>query len=194
MRAELKSSTVDWRSVGDSANITMNDLKPRTSEPSTAWAYRMLLAEHSPIRKLTFDIIMHDLKSWISVHFVTHKIGIEHFVQSQRTDRTGVDRDSLPQNTLVNHEIVLNAQALITISRKRLCNCASPETRAAWKEVLRAVCMESPLIYAACVPDCVYRGWCYEMKSCGFHLTKEYLQALDDYRTVNGRVINGGTV
>ncbi len=193
MRAELKSSNVDWRSVGDSANITMNDLEPRTSEPSTAWAYRMLLAEHSPIRKLTFDIIMHDLKSWVSVHFVRHKIGIEHFVQSQRTDRTGIDRDSLPQDTLVNHEIVLNAQALITISRKRLCNCASPETRSAWEEVMKVVRMRSPLIWSACVPDCVYRGWCYEMKSCGFHRTDEYKDRLKEYRQGNGKIINGGS-
>ena len=58
---------------------------------------------------------------------------IEHIVTTKRTDRTGVSRDELEQGSLVNHECDANAQALINISRKRLCHCASPETRKAWQ-------------------------------------------------------------
>jgi len=181
MKAELLSGHGSWRSVADSANLTV-DIEPGTKEPSDKWKMRMLLSEHSPIRKLTFDIVLHDVMSWVSVHLVRHKIGIEHFVRSQRTDRTGLDRNKLPQDSLVNHEIVLNAQALITISRKRLCNQASLETQQAWQAVIAEVEKTDFLLAHACVPDCIYRGWCYEMKSCGFHQTEAYQKALANYR------------
>ena len=78
----------------------------------------------------------HGLKTWISTHFVRHNKGIDHWVSTQRSDRTGVPRDKKPQDALVNHECEANAQAMINISRKRLCNQAAIETRAAWREVI----------------------------------------------------------
>ena len=60
--------------------------------PTAAWKKKILLAEHSPIRLMQFAWKWSDLPYWVSVHIVRHKIGIEHFVSTQRTDRTGVDR------------------------------------------------------------------------------------------------------
>lgn len=127
----------------------------------------MLLAEHSPIRKIIVCWKWVGLPSWVSVHFVRHKIGIEHWVQSQRTDRTGIERSNLPQGALVTHECEANAQAIINISRRRLCMQASPETRGAWRAFLEALKEHEPELAKACVPDCVYRGGCFEYESCG---------------------------
>ena len=147
----------------------------------------MLLCEHSPIRNLLVKCKWTDLMYWVSVHFVRHKIGIEHWVRTQRTDRTGADRDELPQGNLVEHEILANAQALINISRNRLCRQASKETQAAWRALLDSIQRDQPEIVTACVPDCIYRGWCYEFKSCGYHLTESYREALSHYREgING--------
>ena len=88
----------------------------------------------------------------------------------------------MPQGNCVEHEILANAQAMINISRKRLCNQASKETRDAWIEALNAIKSEQPELVAVCVPDCVYRGWCYEYKSCGYHLTEKYRRVLEEYR------------
>lgn len=171
-----------WRKVADAARTTVNKLAG-TGEPSSDWKRRMLLAEHSPVRKLRIEWKWYELKSWVSVHFIRHKLGIEHFVRTQRTDRTGLDRNFEPQGALIEHEADSDFQEIIFISRKRLCKQASPETREAWKEFLEKAKPLEPELYAACVPDCIYRGHCYEYpSSCGYFLTNEYREQLKNYR------------
>ena len=120
--------------------------------------------------------------SWVSVHMVRHKIGIEHWVSTQRTDRTGVNRNELPQNSPVNHACEADAQALINISRKRLCNCAARETREAWQAVKNEVAKVEPELASCMVRECVYRGFCPEMFPCGFDKTKAFEKELKAYR------------
>lgn len=151
--------------------------------PSDSWKKTILLAEHSPIRKIRVEWKWKDLLSWVSVHFVRHKNGIEHWVSTQRSDRTGKKRDSLPQNSPVDHECEANAQALIFISRRRLCGQASKETRDAWKEVIAKVKENDPILASVCVPECIYRGFCPEFNCCGYVNTEEYAKRLDEYRS-----------
>ena len=169
-----------WKEVANAARTTVG--KGSGKEPSPTWKKRILLAEHSPIRQLIVKWKWSAIKYWVSVHFVRHKIGIEHFVKTQRTDRTGEDREEKPQGSLVAHECIANAQALINISRKRLCNQASPSTRQAWMKVIAAVKEYDPVLASVCVPECIYRGFCPEMKSCGFADTPEYGLCLEEYR------------
>ena len=124
-----------WRQVADAARTTIR-MEEGVKEPSSRWKKRILLAEHSPIRKLCFNWKWRDLPYWVSVHIVRHKYGIEHFVSTQRTDRTGQDRTSARQDAPVMHECFANAQEVTFISRRRMCRQASPETRAAWKLVV----------------------------------------------------------
>lgn len=182
LKVEFLGSKGTWRDVADSANTTINK-EAGTKEPSSQWKRRMLLCEHSPIRQILIKCKWYELKYWISVHFVRHKFGIEHWVRTQRSDRTNTNRDELEQSNLVEHEFEANAQAMINISRKRLCNQASVETREAWKEVLESIKEDQPELYSVCVPDCIYRGWCYEFKSCGYHKTQQYRDRLTEYRT-----------
>ena len=173
-----------WSKVKRSARTTIS----RDGEgayPSDKWKKHMLLAEHSPIRKIKFSWKWSNLKSWVSVHFVRHKFGIEHWVSTQRTDRTGIDRDTSPQDSPVSHEAEANAQALIFISRRRLCNQASTETRQAWIEVKEKVKENDPILASVMVPECVYRGFCPEFKCCGYVDTDAYKQQLADYRNIN---------
>jgi hypothetical protein len=71
---------------------------------------------------------------------------------------------------------------MINISRKRLCNQASKETREAWLAVVNLIKDTQPELYKVCVPDCIYRGWCFEYKSCGYHKTPEFQKNLKEYR------------
>lgn len=176
----VKSRSV-WRDVADAARTTIR-MEEGEKDPSTAWKRRILLSEHSPIRQMVFKWKWLNLKYWVSVHFVRHKVGIEHYVSTQRTDRTGVNRDEIPQSALVNHECFANAQALISISRKRLCRQASPETTQAWKMVLAEVRKTEPELVSVCVPECVYRGFCPEFKCCGYTKTQPFRKALAAYR------------
>lgn len=163
-------------------NATMNTIGKKAGKyPDSQWKQKLLLAEHSPIRLIRFHWRWDDLPSWVSVHFVRHKVGIEHFVKSQRTDRTGVDRNELPQGALVSHECEADAQALINISRKRLCNCASPETRAAWQLVKSEVEKVEPELAKCMVRECIYRGFCPEMFSCGYENTDAFTEEREKY-------------
>jgi hypothetical protein len=169
LHCELISIKGNWKEIQNSCRTTIGKEEALT-EPSSDWKRRILLAEHSPIRQLTIHAKWYGMPYWVSVHLVRHKIGIEHWVRSQRTDRTGINRDELPQGELVEHEIEVNAQALINISRKRLCMQASPETREAWKALLKTFMELEPELYSVCVSECLYRGKCNEFKSCGKEL------------------------
>lgn len=185
MKVERIECLGSWRSIADAARTTVN-MEPGTGEPSTTWKKKMLLAEHSPLRQMYIRWVWTDLPYWVSVHFVRHKIGIEHFVSTQRSDRTGVPRDELPQGALVRHECIANVQALINISRKRLCNLASKETREAWLKMLQELAKIEPEIVEACVPECIYRGFCPEMKPCGRRVDSDYVQdCIREYRQTN---------
>lgn len=152
--------------------------------PSDNWKKNILLAEHSPIRKIKFSWRWFGLPYWVSVHFVRHKFGVDHWVSTQRTDRTGVIRDDKNQDAPVNHEVEANAQALINISRRRLCGQASTKTRKAWEEVVHEIDRKDPVLASVMVPECIYRGFCPELKSCGYCDTKEYEYRLAKYRSL----------
>lgn len=173
-----------WPKVKRAARTTISR-EGEGAYPTDAWKKRILLAEHSPIRKIKFSWKWKNLKSWVSVHFVRHWVGILHWVSTQRTDRTGVDRDKSPQDTRVFHECEANAQALINISRRRLCAQASAETRAAWKEIKAEVEKVDHVLASVMVPECIYRGFCPEFYCCGYVNTEAYREALEKYRDIN---------
>ncbi len=185
MEVDIFKHEDNWQEVKDS---TMNTIgKTSGKYPTSEWKRRLLISEHSPIRRIKFYWRWKNIKSWVSVHFVRHKIGIEHWVSTQRTDRTGINRDELPQGALVNHACEADAQSLINISRKRLCNCASQKTREAWQQVKNEVKKTEPELASCMVKECVYRGFCPEMFSCGYYKTDVYKKELEEYRKgING--------
>lgn len=172
-----------WRDVADAARTTIRK-EEGEGEPSAKWKKRLLLAEHSPLRKLMVSWKWSNLPYWVSVHFVRHKYGIEHFVSTQRTDRTGEERTEKTQDAPVEHECFANAAEVMFISRRRLCAQASAETRAAWKLVVDELAKKEPELGECCVPECVYRGFCPEFKSCGYAGSEAFAAAVEKYRTV----------
>lgn len=140
-------------------------LRPgQTSKISFA---RMLQCEHSPIRTVRYWIELHAVKTFVSVHLVRHKQGVEHFVQSNRTDRGGAGDNEVTRNTPVNHGVEMNAASLIAVSRKRLCLNSTKQTVAAWTKVRNAVEAVDPVMAQFMVPECVYRnGLCPELRPC----------------------------
>lgn len=173
-----------WNRALNAARRTIGK-NPIDKEPSKSWKAKMLLAEHSPIRLVEFDIHIDGIRQWVTTHLVRHHLGFLPFVHSQRADRRKLDcsRDDLPQGSLNDMDLTVNAQALINVSRKRLCNCASPETREAWKGIVTAISKIDPVMAEKCVPECVYRGFCPEfMHSCGYFKSEAFQQALENYR------------
>ena len=186
MRVEFLGIKGTWNQIKSACRNTIG-LSGAGVEPDSEWKRTLFLSEHSPIRKMQLMWRWVDLPYWVSTHFVRHKFGIEHFIRTQRSDRTGIDRNDIGQGAYVTHEAEANAQALITMSRKRLCNGASPETREAMQLLKDDVAIVMPELARCMVRDCVYRGWCYEKYTCGFHFKPEYQDELTDYREgING--------
>lgn len=178
-----------WKRVLNAARRTMGK-KVLDKEPSDSWKAKMLLAEHSPIRLLEFDWTWTYIQQWVTTHLVRHHEGCEKFVHTQRTDRNplllGLSRDDLPQGLLNDMDMTANAQALINISRKRLCKCTSKETREAWEQVKEAIRDIDPVVADKMVPECIYRGFCPEFISpCGYSNTQKYQDDLKNYRSTN---------
>lgn len=183
MKVELTKVKGDWQEVVNRARTTVGK-EALGREPSDKFKKKILLAEHSPIRSLIYCFKISDLKSWVATHFVRHHVGIEKWVSTQRSDRTGVNRDELPQGQLVTMELEANAQALINMSRKRLCTQASPETRQVMQAMKEEVSKRDKFLARVMVRECVYRGFCPEMQSCKYDKTKEFQEELKKYREI----------
>lgn len=183
--SRLDSPKADWIRVVNAARRTAGK-KPIDHEPSNQFKRKILLAEHSPIRLLEYDFTWEDIQQWVTTHIVRHHVGCEKFVHSQRVDRNpelaGMNRDDLPQGLRNDMDMTCNAQAFMNISRKRLCKRASPETREAWNQVIAFLKEKDPILAEKCVPECVYRGFCPEMASCGWWKTPAFQKALEQYR------------
>lgn len=127
---------------------------------------KLYKAEHSPIRCSIWWIELMDIPTFASVHLVRHKFGVEHFVKSNREDRNPNAKDE-GRNTPVNHAMLINAQSLINISRKRMCKNAHETVRDIIHRIQHVISTIDPDLAMAMVPDCIYRGKCYELKCCG---------------------------
>ena len=181
-----------WKRVLNAARRTIGK-EPLDKEPSNSWKAKILLAEHSPIRLLEYAWTWGEIMQWVTAHLVRHHEGCEKFVHSQRGDRRAIleeynveSRNELPQGALNDMDMSANAQALINISRKRLCSCASKETREAWKQVKEEIAKKDPVLASKMVPECLYRGFCPEwMNSCGYSKTKKFEEDLAKYRSTD---------
>lgn len=177
---KITGFNINWQAV-KSACMTTISKEAGPNEPSHEWKRKLLLCEHSPIRRGNISWKWETIPYAISTHFARHHEGVEKWVGTERTDRTGIDREERSQMNLVPMEMEANIQALINISKKRLCSCADPTTRKYWEAVLEAVAQYDEDIAWAMVPECIRDGGCPEYKPCGMFdkfaegLTKEEL-------------------
>lgn len=150
---------------------TLNTVgKISAKAPTDEWKIKLINAEHSPLRELWFGIKM-TIPSYVSVHFVRHHIGVNHYVQSQRNDRqNNYDRTKAPQDAMVSHIMSVNAQELVFMAHKRLCGQADPYTRRVMQEIVKQVIEVNPEFKDVLVPLCGYRnGKCTEFNCCGIN-------------------------
>lgn len=123
--------------------------------------------EHSPIRTQIFWVEMTNIPTFVSVHLVRHKIGVDHYVLSQRDDRVNAPQQTPDRDTPINHSMLINAQALIFMARKRLCYKAHKRTIAIMTRIRNTMKTVDPALYNYLVPECVYRnGLCPEQRQC----------------------------
>lgn len=156
----------DWMLAKKCTLVTVG--KETDKLPTENFKKEILRARHSPIRELRFVFYLTDIPYWVSVHLCRH-VHAQPYVKTQRNDRqSGYDRTKAPQDAPVDMMWSMNAEELITIANKRLCNLASKETR----DLVRTICKEvvnlCPEFKDELVPMCVRNGGvCYEIFPCG---------------------------
>lgn len=166
-KVKIVKFNVDWLFIKEACMATIG--KEAGKEPTKEWKRKLLLCQHSPIRRGVVSWKWEDIPFYSMGHFVRHHVGCTPFVSTSREDRTNVPRSERKQTDSVSMEMDANIQSLIDISRKRLCTSADATTRKYWKAVLEAIKEYDEDIYWACVPECIYRGGCPEYKGCGFY-------------------------
>jgi thymidylate synthase ThyX len=139
-------------------------------DPSIA-LYKKLLhtaggTVHSPIRAVVYRFYIEDIKSWVATHYARHHVGAQPYIKSQRSS---IDRDKLPQESLVNMILDINVNALITIAKARLCSSAAKETKdvmVAIKNVLASGDQYDQALVEYLKPPCDWYGSCFELNPC----------------------------
>lgn len=180
MKIEITKVT-SWKDVLNAARFTWR--KPLLDkEPSVEFKKRIIKAEHSPLRCLMFNIDLYDIPYYISVHFVRH-VHAQPFVSTSRPDIDGtmLPRSEQKKDDPVNLRLFLNAEEIINISRKRLCSKAEAKTREVWRNVIEELSRTEPELANACVPNCIYRGFCPEFGSCGLADNETFPLRVNDY-------------
>lgn len=180
MKIEITRVT-SWKDVLNAARFTQRK-ESLDKEPSDDFKRKIIRAEHSPLRCLMFNIDLYDIPYYVSVHLVRH-VHTQPFVSTSRPDIDGNmrPRDEQLKKDPVNMRLFLNAQEIINISKVRLCSRAETETRKIWQSVVNQLYNTEPLLATACIPSCVYRGFCPEMKSCGYVESKAYELSREEY-------------
>lgn len=173
-----------WIDVINSARMTQRKT-PINKEPSDNFKRKIIKAEHSPLRCLVYNIDMYNIPYYVSTHFVRH-IHAQPFVSTSRPDIDGTQKPRALQHKddLVNMRLVVNAEELINISKVRCCFKAESTTRKIWTEVVEKLKIIDPILAEACVPSCIYRGFCPEMQPCKFSETPVYKEKLNHYREI----------
>ena len=149
-----------------------NKVKARGLEP---W-YR---CEHSPIRTQMFYISTRGIPHFAHTHFVRHTVWNQPFVRTGREDRgkKGVQTRWSPNDM----DLLVNAQTLINMARKRLCRSAHEVAQKIMGAIVDEMRVEDVDLSRCLVRECIYRnGFCPQFKPCGFLQTPE---ALDELQT-----------
>lgn len=156
----------DWAFAKQCALVTIG--KEMKTAPDMEWKHSILRARHSPIRTLQFAFYLEGVPYWVSTHLARH-VHAQPFIRSQRNDRQDeYDRNAARQDAPVDMIWYMNAEELMTIAEKRLCNLAADETR----EVVHLMCElvedQCPEFDDLFGPPC-QEGGCKEMHPCTYY-------------------------
>lgn len=144
-------------------------------EPSLKTFKQMALSHggvaHSPLRTLLYRVYAEDVKSWVTVHYVRHHVGVQFYVKSQRTDRDSSipSRDDAPQGTPISMMFDVNADAILSIAQARLCKKAAADTRNLMREMKLALLQGDEydeILGQLMQPPCGWYDKCFEPKPC----------------------------
>lgn len=116
MKVEVKRIT-SWNDALNAARFTRRK-ELIDKEPSDKFKADIIIAEHSPLRCVLYNIDLYDIPYYVSVHLVRH-VHAQPFVSSSRPDIDGnmQPRNEQKKDDPVNIRLFVNAQEIINISK-----------------------------------------------------------------------------
>lgn len=166
---EFLKSNDAWEDVLNDSRATVSK-KALKKEPSKNFKKSILIAMHSTIRNLVIRWKWINIPSFCATHYSRHKF--EKYISTQRTDRTGIDRNKLTQDAPVTFTGVANVQHLIDMMAKRLCFSSDPTTVKYAQSLKKELHNIEPEVSEVLVPACIMYGGCREEGlgvSCRFY-------------------------
>ncbi len=163
----MKCKVVVEKKIGldlarEACEFTMYE--PQASKLTEKGMYKW---EHSMMYTQWFWVKMYNIPHFVAMHLRTHeKNGAVHFVQTHRDDRGCTEE--VTRWTPTNMAMLLNGKHLVDMARKRLCSGASCETQVVMTAIKDAILKVDQELGRRMVPDCVYRGACYQPNCCGY--------------------------
>lgn len=168
-KTQILEFNVNWNSIKRACMRTIGK-EAGDKEPSHEWKRKLLVCQHSPIRKGIVTWRWNEIPFFSMGHFVRHHVGITPYVETSRSDRTSIPREERKQTDPVSMEMDGNIQALIDMASRRLCNQADKTTRGYMQDLVSTIKEFDEDIAWALVPNCVRYGGCNEpFGDCTFY-------------------------
>ena len=168
-KTQILEFNVNWNSIKRACMRTIGK-EAGNKEPSHEWKRKLLVCQHSPIRKGIITWKWNEIEYFSMAHFARHHVGITPYVETSRSDRTNIPREERKQTDKVSMEMDANIQALIDMASRRLCNQADKTTIGYMQDLVSAIKEYDEDIAWALVPSCVRYGGCNEpFGNCTFY-------------------------
>ena len=168
-KTQILEFNVNWNSIKRACMRTIGK-EAGNKEPSHEWKRKLLVCQHSPIRKGIVTWKWNEIEYFSMAHFARHHVGITPYVETSRSDRTNIPREERKQTDKVSMEMDANIQALIDMASRRLFNQADKTTIGYMQDLVSAIKEYDEGIAWALVPSCVRYGGCNEpFGNCTFY-------------------------
>lgn len=187
MKTKIVNFDVNWGFIKEGCMATIG--KQAGKEPNKEWKRKLLLCQHSPLRRGIISWKWEEIPYCNMGHFVRHHVGCTPFVSTSREDRTNVPRNERKQTDTVSMEMDANIQSLIDMAGRRLCLCSDKTTIEYMKDLVEAIREYDEDIAWRLVPQCVNYGGCIEkFGNCKFYENFAKTLTLEEQIDVEKRI------
>lgn len=195
-KTKIVNFNVNWDFIKEGCMATIGKEAGKT--PNDEWKRKLLICQHSPIRRGTISWKWDSIPFCNMGHFVRHHVGCTPFVSTSREDRTSIPRNERHQTDPVSMEMDANIQSLIDMAGRRLCLCSDKTTIEYMRDLIEEIRKYDENVAWRLVPQCINYGGCIEpFGKCKFFdkfaegLTKEELidlrTRIDKYNEYEGK-------
>ena len=167
-KTKIVNFDVNWQFIKEGCMATIG--KQAGKEPGKEWKRKLLICQHSPLRRGVISWKWEEIPFYSMGHFVRHHVGCTPFVSTNREDRTNIPRSERKQTDLVSMEMDANIQSLIDMAARRLCRCSDATTIKYMESLVEAIREKDEDIAWRLVPQCINYGSCIEkFGGCKFY-------------------------